>query len=448
MQVVFGTDGVRDVANTKLTPEIAFIIGRIGVGKILSKSSNFKAKVVIGMDTRISSPMLEAAISSGIASLGVDVLCAKYIPTPAVARLAVELGCDLGVVISASHNPFEYNGIKFFDGEGFKLSDSIEREIEEEIKEFQATGKDVYPRLSGDKVGRIIELDDAIKRYTQYVVDSVDTDLLGLHIVLDCANGAASFTSREILEKLGAKVTEICASPNGVNINDKCGSTYPDMLCETVKKVAADFGIAHDGDADRVITCDHLGNIVDGDDMMAICAKAYKHKAIVATNYSNLGLKKAMDSISCEVVLAENGDRYVLEEMKKRGITLGGEKSGHIIFLDCSTTGDGILTGVKLAKAIVDTGKSLNEMASDIKHFPQVLKNVYVEDKNAYGRSKLLEEAILKAEAEIGEYGRVYIRASGTEPVIRVMVEAEDLAMVEDIADRLAELISIESLKN
>jgi len=454
MKVVFGTDGVRDIANTNLSCEAAYLVARVGLGTMFKDrlKAGDKLKIVIGMDTRISGPMLEAAIICGASSLGIDVLKAGVIPTPAVALLVKELGADAGIVISASHNPYEYNGIKFFDCKGFKLNDSLERIIESNIQTYYEQKTDDLPHPSGKDIGRVINIDDANERYINFIVGSSKTSLGGLKIVLDCANGSSFITSPEAFKRLGAEVTVINNSPDGININDNCGSLHLDMLIEEVKKSGADIGIAHDGDADRLLVCDHIGNIVDGDGILAICGIHMKNNgilkgdSIVATQYSNMGLSEAMAKLGCNVVLAGSGDRYVLDEMRKRDLVLGGEQSGHIIFLNLETTGDGLMSAVQLCNVISQTGKSLHELSKVITYFPQKMKNVKVNEKEGYKTNKKIQEAIQKATDILGSKGRVFVRSSGTEPLIRVMVEAKEQEIVDEILDYLVEIIEAEKL--
>lgn len=454
MRVVFGTDGVRDVANVRLTPEAAFAVSRVGLGTILEEKlkSGSRLKVVIGMDTRISGAMLEAATACGAASLGIDVLRAGVIPTPAVAHLVKELGADAGIVISASHNPYEYNGIKFFGGDGYKLGDELERTIERNIEVLSPNTSDGLPRPGGDGVGRLSYMGDAVERYINFVVNSAEVRLDGMKVVLDCANGSSYATSPEAFRRLGAEVTVINDFPDGVNINEGCGSLHLEQMIEEVKRTGADIGIAHDGDADRLMVCDHMGNTVDGDGILAICGTHLKNKgilkgdAIVATQYSNMGLSEAMGKLGCDVVLAGSGDRYVLDEMRRRGLVLGGEQSGHIIFLDLETTGDGLMSAVQLCKVMKEADRSLHELSKVITYFPQKMRNVKVSNKDAFKDNQRIKQAVTDASKRLEGDGRVFVRSSGTEPLIRVMVEARDVETVDDVLNKLVAVIEEERL--
>lgn len=441
---LFGTDGVRGIANEELTPELAFKIGQATAALLLP--SRGKGKIVIGRDTRLSGDLLEAALVAGICSSGEDVLKAGVIPTPAVAYLTRELEADAGVVISASHNPSEYNGIKFFASNGFKLPDALEDEIEKLVKKESWKGK----RPTGAKIGKVFVIDDAVERYVNYAVNTIEGDLDGFTIALDCANGAAYLTSPAILRKLGVKVLTFATNPDGLNINHECGSTYPQFVQEIVKSHEVDLGFAHDGDADRIIAVDENGEEVDGDFIMAICALHLKGKkvlpknSVVTTVMTNLGFYLAMKEHEINVVETKVGDRYVLEEMLAKGISLGGEQSGHIIFLDHSTTGDGIVTILQIMATLRDTGKKLSDLKKVMKRLPQVLINVKVKDKTALKTARKVWETVDSAEKLLKDKGRILVRPSGTEPLVRVMVEAETEERANSIAREIADVVEKE----
>lgn len=437
---LFGTDGVRGVANAELSPELALSLGRAGA-YVIAKRKGGPARIVVGKDTRISSDMLEAALISGITSAGCHAQSVGVIPTPGVAFLVGELGADAGVVISASHNPMEYNGIKFFGRDGFKLSDDDEDEIE-------ALLSDNIPRPTGSGVGRVENVGDAGERYVRHLISLVPLSLAGFRIVLDTANGAASWVAPEVLRRLGAEVIPLNDRPDGVNINAECGSTHPDSLRRAVLESRAHIGFAHDGDADRVIAIDEKGNIVNGDHIMGICGLARLRKgllpgrAIVATAYSNLGLIKAFERNGASVVITSRaGDRYVLEEMLRRGLVLGGEQSGHVIFLDKTTTGDGILTALELLSVMLASTKPISELAAEIETYPQVLMNVEVKNKEGFRENVRVKAAISEAEDKLKGTGRIFVRASGTEPLIRVLGEGPVREEVEDIVKQVALVI-------
>ncbi|MDR1136421.1 MAG: phosphoglucosamine mutase [Clostridiales Family XIII bacterium] len=442
---IFGTDGVRGVANTELTAQLAFRLGMAGV-QVLSRE---KAKPVflIGRDTRISGDMLEDALSSGILSMGGDVIKAGVIPTPAVAHLVKDYKADAGVVISASHNPFEYNGIKFFNGGGFKLDDAIEDEIEAILERE----KDENERISGAKLGRTVRAEaEAARSYVDFLVSSAGVGAEGMKLVLDCANGAAYDVAGRVFQALGAEVVIMGNAPDGRNINAACGSTHPEALAQMVVREGADMGLAFDGDADRLIAIDEKGRIVDGDKIMYVCARAMKMNGeldgelVTATVMSNMGFGKAIEKIGCKVQYTGVGDRYVLEQMLKTGSVLGGEQSGHIIFLKRSTTGDGILAGLQLMKSVASLGMKLSELADHVTVYPQVLKNARVrnENKERYMDDKLVRDEIVKMQEDMAEEGRVLIRPSGTEPLVRVMLEGRDIKKITCMAEKLAELIT------
>ncbi|MGI6747830.1 MAG: phosphoglucosamine mutase [Anaerovoracaceae bacterium] len=445
MGKLFGTDGVRGVANSELTPELAYNLGKAGAYVLTKKEQ--KPVVLIARDTRISGDMLENSITAGILAMGGNVIKAGILPTPAVAYLVRHFKADAGVVISASHNPFEYNGIKFFNGEGFKLDDNIEDEIEDIILK----NIDVNSHITGDKLGRCLDTgEDAMSIYANYLKSTVDIDLKGLKLVIDCANGAAYKVAEKVFSELGAKVIAIHNDPNGININEICGSTHPEKLQEMVVSNGADVGLAFDGDADRLIAVDELGRIVDGDKVMYICAKMMKANGqlpgdlVTATVMSNLGLHNALEKIGCKLELTQVGDRYVLESMLKTGCAIGGEQSGHIIFLNCSTTGDGILSALQLIKAVRDSGSNLSLLADEVTIYPQVLKNAKVknENKTKYMSDPDIVDEIRKLEEAMAGEGRVLIRPSGTEPMVRVMIEGKDIEQITKLAENLASLLT------
>lgn len=441
MTRLFGTDGVRGVANKELTPELAYKLGRAGAS-VLAKDHS-PVRLVVGRDTRVSGDMLQAALSAGICSTGANVLSVGVIPTPAIAMLTRELNAAAGVVISASHNPVEDNGIKFFGPGGYKLTD----EEEDQIEELLRSGDAELPSPVGAGVGRIKQVTDADDRYVAYLKTSISGDLSGLRIVLDCSNGAAYRVAPRVLEELGADIVSIYNRPNGVNINAGCGSTHPEKLQAAVVQHGADLGLAHDGDADRLIAVDHQGNLVDGDQIMVICARHLKAQnqlpknAVAVTVMSNLGLKLAMQEAGIEVLETKVGDRYVLEELLRSGAALGGEQSGHIIFLKHSTTGDGLLTALQLLAVVKSTGRSLAELAGQMERLPQLLENVQVADKHRVMTSSLLEQSIAAMEKRLAGQGRILVRPSGTESLVRVMAEGRDMKQLQAIVDELAGLI-------
>ncbi len=442
MGVLFGTDGVRGVANRELSPELAFKLGRAGA-YILARSSGSNTRMVIGRDTRVSGDMLEAALVAGICSAGINVLKVGVLPTPAIAYLTRELKASAGVVISASHNPVEDNGIKFFSASGYKLPDEIESEIEALVVDDCAC----IPFPVGGEVGRAFQVHDAAERYIRYCIKSINTRLDGLKIVVDCANGAAYDVAPRIYRELGAEVIPIYNIPDGVNINCGCGSTHPEALCETVISSGAGLGLAHDGDADRVLAVDAGGRLVDGDQIMVICARSLKEKAllpkdtVVVTVMSNLGLHIALKNFGINVVETRVGDRYVMEELLRTGARFGGEQSGHIIFLDHNTTGDGILTALHLMAVVKESGKTLQDLAGQMERLPQLLENVQVADKNLVMGSQALAEAIKTEEQAMGGKGRILVRPSGTEPLVRVMAEGTNMDQLKEIVGRLANMI-------
>ena len=437
MARLFGTDGVRGVANTQLTCDLAFKLGQAAVA--------FQGKtILIGKDTRISGDMLESAVAAGIMAMGGTALLAGIIPTPAIALLVRELHCDGGIVISASHNPPEYNGIKLFDAQGFKLPDAVEDEIEA----FVARGGAAADELpAGDAVGVALPVDDACELYIAHAVATVadeGIDLSGLKVALDVGHGASCMTSAEALRRLGADVTVVNEDFDGTDINVQCGSTHLGPVCDLVAEIGADVGIAHDGDADRVMLVDAHGNEIDGDVVEAVCAIDLKERGLLAGNTAvstvmcNLGLAHALRDAGIELVQTKVGDRYVLEAMREGGFVLGGEQSGHMIFLEHNSTGDGLVTALQFLAACKRAGKSIADAAAVMTRFPQTLVNVHVKDKHAVDGNAAVAAAVEAAEAELGDSGRVLLRPSGTEPVVRVMVEA---ASAEE-ADRHAHAIA------
>lgn len=443
---LFGTDGVRGVANSELTPELAFNLGKAGAA-VLSQG-NKRPVIVIGKDTRLSGDMLENALAAGILAVGGNVIKVGVIPTPAVAYLTKYYRADAGIVISASHNPFEYNGIKFFNGQGYKLDDSIEEKIEDIIMR----GIDANAHVTGDQIGRCLEAEEsATELYCNSLLETIDISLEGMKIVLDCANGAAFEIAPKVYRKLGADVTVIGDEPNGININEAIGSTHPEKLQREVISCQADLGLAYDGDADRLIVVDEKGNVIDGDRTICICAKMLKDTGelgvnkVTTTVMSNLGFHKYVkEVIGADVEVTGVGDRYVLESMLKTGSVIGGEQSGHIIFKNYTTTGDGTLSSLQFVKALVASGKKASELSEEIELFPQVLVNarVHNDNKKIFMNDEEVKQKIADVEAKIGEDGRVLIRPSGTEPLVRVMIEGKDTEVINELAEDLAALIS------
>jgi phosphoglucosamine mutase len=440
---LFGTDGVRGIANTELTGERAFHLGEAAARRLAGGGS-----IVVGRDTRRSGDLLEHALIAGICAAGGDVLSVGVMPTPAVAFLVRDLGAGAGAVISASHNPAEYNGIKFFDADGFKLTIETEEAISADVAEAEAGKR--WERPTGGGVGRAVAVTDADERYIDHCLETIPGDLEGIKVVLDCANGAAVVTSPAILRQLGADVTVMNAAPNGLNINLDCGSTHLEGLIAATEASGADVGLAHDGDADRVLAVGPGGAVIDGDRMMAICARNSKRAGrlpgdlIVVTVMTNRGFVDAMTNEGITVVRTAVGDREVLSEMRRRGAMLGGEQSGHVIFLEHNTTGDGIVTALQLLAAMRDAGTDLGELAGFVQDYPQASRTLRVADRDAFDASEAISGAIAGAESELGENGRVVVRPSGTEPVVRVMVEAKDETTAETIASGLAEVIEKE----
>ncbi|KMM36362.1 phosphoglucosamine mutase [Guptibacillus hwajinpoensis] len=440
----FGTDGVRGIANTELTPELAFKLGRLG-GYVLTKNTE-KPKILIGRDTRISGYMLEGALVAGLLSIGAEVMRLGVISTPGVAYLTKALSAQAGVMISASHNPVGDNGIKFFGPDGFKLLDAQEEEIEALID----SNEDQVPRPTGSDLGIVSDYFEGCQKYLQYLKQTVDEDFSGLHIALDCAHGATSSLAAHLFADLEADISTIGTNPTGTNINDGVGSTHPETLAEFVKEKNAHVGFAFDGDGDRLIAVDENGDVVDGDEIMFICAKFMKdqkrlrHDTVVSTVMSNLGFHKGMEEAGVTSLQTKVGDRYVMEEMRKEGYNLGGEQSGHIIFLDHITTGDGMLSALQLANIMKVTNKSLSELAGEMKKYPQSLVNVKVTDKTKVDSNDKIQETIQKVESDMNGEGRILVRPSGTEPLVRVMAEAPTKELCDEYVDRVVKMVEQE----
>ncbi|MBV4422255.1 phosphoglucosamine mutase [Clostridium tyrobutyricum] len=444
MHRMFGTDGVRGIANKELTCELAYKLGKAGAFVLTEGTKS--PKILVGMDTRISGDMLENALVSGILSVGAKAICVGVIPTPAIAYLTRKYKADAGVVISASHNPVEYNGIKFFNRQGYKLPDQLEDKIQSVIEsEFSGIEMPI-----GGEIGRkTIKSHKALTDYIEFAKSTVDIDLTGLKVALDCANGASSVTSVKAFKELGADVYVINNDPDGVNINKNCGSTHCEELMEYVVNKKCDIGFAFDGDADRCLAVDERGNLISGDFIIAVIGKYLRDKgklnkdSVVVTVMSNLGLDIALNKEEIKTVKTKVGDRYVLEEMKKSGYVLGGEQSGHIIMLDYNTTGDGLITAIQTAAIVKQRGKTLSQLASFVKELPQVLVNAKVPNdrKNIYTEDEEIMMEIKKMEEKLDGCGRVLIRPSGTEPLVRVMLEGKIQSEIDSMANNLAMLI-------
>jgi phosphoglucosamine mutase len=444
MRNIFGTDGVRGVANQDpMTSEMALRIGRAAAH--VFRDSSRRHRIVIGKDTRLSGYMIESALTSGICSMGVDVLLVGPVPTPGIAFLTRSLRADAGVVVSASHNPYEDNGIKFFGRDGFKLPDETEQKMEELI--FSGAIDSVRPTAS--EIGKAFRIDDAVGRYNEFVKSSIPRrmDLAGMRVVLDSANGAAYKIGPRILTELGAEVISLYDQPTGMNINQGCGSLHPEVICRAVIANDAGVGIAFDGDADRVILCDERGEVVDGDAVMAICAiqmmkeGRLKQNTLVATVMSNLGLELAIQKAGGKLVRASVGDRYVMEKMLSGGYNFGGEQSGHLIFLDHNTTGDGIISALQVLAVMKQTGKRLSELAACMKNYPQVLVNVKVRGRHELSSIPEIAFRMSEIERQLEGSGRLLVRYSGTEPKVRVMIEGENEHSIRQLADGLAGVI-------
>jgi phosphoglucosamine mutase len=439
---LFGTDGIRGLANVDLTAELALDVA-VAAAHILVENSNDRPRAIVGQDSRASGEFLEAAVVAGLTSAGVDVYRVGVVPTPAVAYLVASTGADLGVMISASHNPMPDNGIKLFQRGGEKLADEVEALVEARIGE-------PWQRPTGAAVGRVISDDQLVDKYIEHLLSTIDVSLSGLKVVVDCANGASSFTAPVALARAGAEVIAIANKPDGWNINDGVGSTHLEFLRSAVLKNGADVGIAHDGDADRCLAIDATGAEIDGDVIMAILAKGFKAQGklkantIVGTVMSNLGFMHAMAESGIEVVTTAVGDRYVLEAMLQSDFSLGGEQSGHVIMRDYANTGDGLLTALQLLAEVKRSGQTLQELSRVMVRFPQVLINVKNVAKERLASSTAIADAVKAAEAELGSNGRVLLRASGTEPLVRVMVEAQSDGVAQDVATKLAQVVENE----
>lgn len=441
---LFGTDGVRGEANVVLTAELAYQLGR-AAAFVLKRDGlpDKETAMVIGKDTRISGDMLEASLIAGICSTGVNVYRAGVIPTPAVAVLTRMLNCMAGVVISASHNPYHDNGIKFFSPFGTKLPDEVEQAIEDVI----AAGLQGVPSPAGAEIGRVIAYTEGAERYSNFIKSKVGGDFAGLRVIADCANGAASHIAPRLLRELGADVTAIACKPDGININNKCGSTHLEQLQKAVVNAQADLGVAYDGDADRLLAVDEDGNVVDGDRLLMIFGSYLKEQGLLAedtvvvTVMSNMGLKMALKEKGIKTLDTKVGDRYVIEGMKESGAVLGGEQSGHIVFGLDNTTGDGILSSVKLLQIVKQSKRSLKELAAEMEQYPQILINVKVKEKHGWESKAEIQQAIVAAQQELGETGRILVRASGTENLLRVMVEGKQQEQIEQLAQQIAGVV-------
>lgn len=443
---LFGTDGVRGVANLEpMTAETALKLGRAVAHMALAQPGR-KHKILVGKDTRISCYMLETALAAGICSMGADVLLVGPMPTPGIAFLTINMRCDAGAVISASHNPFQDNGIKFFSRDGFKLSDSIEDQIEQLV--FSSHIEEIRP--TAEKIGKAIRIEDALGRYVVFVKNTYPKHLSldGVKIILDCANGAAYKAAPLVFEELGAWVTAIGASPNGHNINMDCGSLHPELVCREVVSAGAHIGIALDGDADRVIFSDEKGNVVNGDQIMGIIAwdmmtrSELKKSTLVATVMSNFGLEAAMEDLGVTLVRTPVGDRYVVERMRKDGFNFGGEQSGHLIFLDHITSGDGIMSALQVMRVMIETGKPLSELAARVHLFPQILRNVEVRSRRNLEEVPELQVVMGEARRRLQNKGRLLVRYSGTQLLCRVMAEGENEDAVKSVVEMVADAVS------
>ncbi|MBR1885013.1 MAG: phosphoglucosamine mutase [Schwartzia sp.] len=447
MARMFGTDGVRGEANLGLTPELAYRLGR-AAAIYFGKEGTEKPQILIGRDTRISGAMFISALAAGVCSAGGHAVIVGVIPTPAIAYLAKKHDMAAGIVVSASHNPFGDNGIKFFGGDGYKLPDEVEDEIERLVHSIE--GEDPFYRPSGSLVGTLKYRKELLGEYMDYVLSTTDTRLDGLKIVLDCANGAAYEAMPAILRSLGADLIVIHNEPNGVNINDACGSTHLDSLIRAVRENGADIGVAHDGDADRCLCVDEQGNVIDGDHMLVLCGLALKEKGalpndtIVTTVMANIGFHKAVKAAGGRVEVTKVGDRYVLEEMRTHGYALGGEQSGHIIFSDLATTGDGLITALQVLGVLKRSGGPASKLTAMMTSYPQLLVNVEVKSKEGWEENPAIQKAIAAEEALLGDNGRILVRPSGTEPLIRVMAEGPEQGQLEEICRRIADVVRAE----
>ena len=441
MSRLFGTDGVRGEANSELKPELAYRLGR-AAALYFGKRFEEKPKILIGRDTRISGEMLEAALVAGICSAGGHAISVGVIPTPGVAYLVKKINAVAGIVISASHNPFYDNGIKFFGGNGYKLPDAVEDEISEIVSRIE--NDDNFSRPTGAKIGEMEYRPDLLADYIDFVISTTSEKFDGLTVVLDCANGAAYDAMPKVLKRLGAEVILMGNKPNGININDDCGSTHIENLRLEVLRRRADIGIAHDGDADRCLCIDEKGNLIDGDHILIMCAKlmmdigALVKNTVVTTVMANIGFRQAVENLNARYEITTVGDRYVLENMLKNGYNLGGEQSGHIIFTDYSTTGDGLITALQVLTAMKKSGKTASQLNEMMTTFPQVLINVRVKDKKIAQENDSVKRAIFEGEEELGNTGRILVRASGTEPLVRVMAEGPNKNQLDRICNKIA----------
>ncbi|WP_442766541.1 phosphoglucosamine mutase [Mitsuokella multacida] len=447
MARLFGTDGVRGEANVTLLPEMAYRLGRAAT-IYFGKESEEQPLIIIGRDTRISGEMFESALTAGICSAGGRAMLAGIIPTPAIAYLARKHKAKAGIVISASHNPFHDNGIKFFGGDGYKLPDAVEDELEAIVHQLETD--DNYPRPTAEHIGHIEYRTDLLNQYMEFVLSTCKERFDGVKVVLDCANGAAYEAMPKILRRLGANVKVIHALPNGTNINDGCGSTHLESLQKAVLENGADFGIAHDGDADRCLCVDEKGQVIDGDHILVMCAMdmmkegKLPYNTVVTTVMANIGFHQAIKKAGGRAEITKVGDRYVLENMLKNGYKIGGEQSGHIIFTDYSTTGDGLITALQVPSSLKRSGRKAPDLTALMTTYPQLLVNVKVATKEGWETNEAIKEAIAEGDKELGENGRILVRPSGTEPLIRVMAEGPDQAQLDRICHAIADVVKKE----
>lgn len=447
MARLFGTDGVRGEANVTLLPEMAYRLGRAAT-IYFGKESDEQPLIIIGRDTRISGEMFESALTAGICSAGGRAMLAGIIPTPAIAYLARKHKAKAGIVISASHNPFHDNGIKFFGGDGYKLPDAVEDELEAIVHQLETD--DNYPRPTAEHIGHIEYRTDLLNQYMEFVLSTCKERFDGVKVVLDCANGAAYEAMPKILRRLGANVKVIHALPNGTNINDGCGSTHLESLQKAVLENGADFGIAHDGDADRCLCVDEKGQVIDGDHILVMCAMdmmkegKLPYNTVVTTVMANIGFHQAIKKAGGRAEITKVGDRYVLENMLKNGYKIGGEQSGHIIFTDFSTTGDGLITALQVLSSLKRSGRKASDLTALMTTYPQLLVNVKVATKEDWETNEAIKEAIAEGDKELGENGRILVRPSGTEPLIRVMAEGPDQAQLDRICHAIADVVKKE----
>lgn len=447
MARLFGTDGVRGEANVTLLPEMAYRLGRAAT-IYFGKESEEQPLIIIGRDTRISGEMFESALTAGICSAGGRAMLAGIIPTPAIAYLARKHKAKAGIVISASHNPFHDNGIKFFGGDGYKLPDAVEDELEAIVHQLETD--DNYPRPTAERIGHIEYRTDLLNQYMEFVLSTCKERFDGVKVVLDCANGAAYEAMPKILRRLGANVKVIHALPNGTNINDGCGSTHLESLQKAVLENGADFGIAHDGDADRCLCVDEKGQVIDGDHILVMCAMdmmkegKLPYNTVVTTVMANIGFHQAIKKAGGRAEITKVGDRYVLENMLKNGYKIGGEQSGHIIFTDYSTTGDGLITALQVLSSLKRSGRKASDLTALMTTYPQLLVNVKVATKEGWETNEAIKKAIAEGDKELGENGRILVRPSGTEPLIRVMAEGPDQAQLDRICHAIADVVKKE----